>query len=48
MRSTAAPVRESWDISQEKIKLIVQPTRKRTRAAMAATLERIEQIVTAS
>ena len=41
-------VRESWDISQEKIKLIVQPARKRTRAAMAATLERIEQIVTAS
>jgi uncharacterized protein YndB with AHSA1/START domain len=41
-------VRESWDISQEKIKAIVRPARKRTRTAMEKTLERIEAIVTAS
>ena len=40
-------VRESWDISQEKIKAIVQPARKRMRTAMTKTLARIEQIVTA-
>jgi Polyketide cyclase / dehydrase and lipid transport len=39
-------VRESWDISQEKIKAIVRPARKRTREAMERTLERIEQLVT--
>jgi uncharacterized protein YndB with AHSA1/START domain len=42
-------VRESWDISQEKLtKPIVRPARKRTRKAMEDTLERIEQIVTSS
>ena len=40
-------VRESWDISQEKVKAIVRPARKRTREAMTRTLERIEEIVTA-
>ena len=39
-------VRESWDISQEKVKAIVRPARKRTREAMEKTLERIEQLVT--
>ena len=39
-------VRESWDISQEKIKAVVRPARKRTREAMEKTLERIEQLVT--
>ena len=39
-------VRESWDISQEKIKAIVRPAANRTREAMAKTLERIEAIVT--
>ena len=39
-------VRESWDISQEKVKAIVRPARKRTREAMTRTLERIEEIVT--
>ncbi|MFM2071783.1 MAG: hypothetical protein RLZZ623_2046 [Actinomycetota bacterium] len=40
-------VRESWDIGAEKLKLLVLPLRSRTRTAMAATLERIEKIVTA-
>ena len=39
-------VRESWDISQEMVKAAVRPLRARTREAMTATLERIEQIVT--
>lgn len=39
-------VRESWDISQEVLKAVVRPARKRTRAAMAATLERIEKLLT--
>jgi len=39
-------VRESWDISQEKVKALVRPARKRTREAMEKTLERIEQLVT--
>lgn len=38
-------VRESWDISQEKVKAIVRPAAKRTRGAMEKTLERIETIV---
>jgi uncharacterized protein YndB with AHSA1/START domain len=38
-------VRESWDISQEVVKAIVRPARKKTRDAMAATLERIETIL---
>jgi uncharacterized protein YndB with AHSA1/START domain len=39
-------VRESWDISQEKVKKGVQSMRGRTREAMTKTLERIEQVVT--
>lgn len=39
-------VRETWDISQEKIKAIVRPARKRTRVAMEKTLARIEELVT--
>jgi hypothetical protein len=39
-------VRESWDISEEKAKLVVRPMRGTTRKAMEKTLERIEQIVT--
>jgi uncharacterized protein YndB with AHSA1/START domain len=39
-------VRESWDISHEKIKVIVKPARKKTRKAMEATLARIEELVT--
>ena len=39
-------VRESWDISQEKIKAVVRPARKRTREAMERTLARIEELVT--
>jgi len=38
-------VRESWDISQEKVKALVRPARKKTREAMEKTLERIEQLV---
>lgn len=40
-------VRESWDISQERIKLLVQPARKKTKENMAATLERLESVVAA-
>ena len=40
-------VRESWDISQERVKKAVQPMRARTREAMTKTLERLEQVVTA-
>ena len=40
-------VRESWDISQEKVKALVRPLRTSTRTAMEKTLERIEQVVTA-
>ncbi len=39
-------VRESWDISEEKMKAVVRPARKKTRANMEATLERIEGLVT--
>jgi hypothetical protein len=38
-------VRESWDISQERVKAIVRPLRRQTRAAMEATLARLEQVV---
>jgi uncharacterized protein YndB with AHSA1/START domain len=38
-------VRESWDISEEKVKAIVRPARKKTKAAMEQTLARIEEIV---
>jgi uncharacterized protein YndB with AHSA1/START domain len=39
-------VRESWDISQEKVKAIVRPARKKTIANMEKTLARIEELVT--
>jgi len=39
-------VRESWDISQERIKALVRPLRAQTKANMAKTLERLEQLVT--
>jgi uncharacterized protein YndB with AHSA1/START domain len=39
-------VRESWDISQEKVKAMVRPARQRTIEAMTKTLERIERVVT--
>lgn len=39
-------VRESWDIRQEAIKALVRPMRAKTRGAMAATLERIEELLT--
>ena len=38
-------VRESWDISQERIKALVRPARGKPRKAMDATLERIESVV---
>ncbi len=38
-------VRESWDISQEVVKFVVRPARGKTVKAMAATLERIEQVL---
>jgi uncharacterized protein YndB with AHSA1/START domain len=41
-------VRETWDISQERVPASVRPMRAKTRAAMEATLERIEQVVTAT
>ncbi len=39
-------VRESWDISEEKVKAIVRPARKKTRKAMEQTLARIEALLT--
>jgi uncharacterized protein YndB with AHSA1/START domain len=39
-------VRETWDISEEKVKFLIRPAARHTRDAMTATLERIEQIVT--
>ena len=38
-------VRETWDISEERIKAIVRPIRGKTVEAMTKTLERIETIV---
>jgi uncharacterized protein YndB with AHSA1/START domain len=38
-------VRETWDISQEKIKVFVRPVRKKSIEAMSKTLERIEQLL---
>jgi uncharacterized protein YndB with AHSA1/START domain len=40
-------VRETWDISQERVKAMVQGARKKTITDMAKSLERIEQLVTA-
>jgi uncharacterized protein YndB with AHSA1/START domain len=39
-------VRETWDISQEKVKAVVAPIRGKTIVAMRKTLERIESLVT--
>ena len=39
-------VRESWDLSEERLRLIVWGYRRKTRANMTATLEGIERIVT--
>lgn len=39
-------VRESWDLTQEGLHWIVWAYRKKTRANMERTLERIEQLVT--
>jgi uncharacterized protein YndB with AHSA1/START domain len=41
-------VRESWDVSKERNKWAVRAYGPKTKKNMAATLERIEQIVTAS
>ncbi|MEP6626200.1 MAG: SRPBCC family protein, partial [Acidimicrobiia bacterium] len=41
----ATLVRESWDISEEKVKAIVRPAANKTREAMKKTLERIAAIV---
>lgn len=41
-------VRESWDISQEKVKRMVRPMRSKAIDSMTKTLERIEHVVTAS
>lgn len=38
-------VRESWDITHEKVKLFVRPARKKTRTSMEKTLARIEELV---
>jgi uncharacterized protein YndB with AHSA1/START domain len=38
-------VRETWDISQEKFAWLVRPLRKKTNAAMTATLARIAELV---
>jgi uncharacterized protein YndB with AHSA1/START domain len=40
-------VRESWDITHESLKLVVKPARAKTVKNMTATLERIEQLLTA-
>jgi len=40
-------VRESWDISQEKVSLMVRPMRSRTVDAMTKTLERLAAVVEA-
>ena len=41
-------VRESWDISKERNKLLVRGYGPKTKKNMEATLERIEQLVTTS
>lgn len=38
-------VRETWDISEERFKRLVEPLRSRTAASMAKTLERLERAV---
>jgi uncharacterized protein YndB with AHSA1/START domain len=39
-------VRETWDISKERVKAVVQPARAKTIVAMTKTLERLETLVT--
>jgi uncharacterized protein YndB with AHSA1/START domain len=39
-------VRETWDISQERMKALVQPARGKTIVGMTKTLERIEALLT--
>jgi carbon monoxide dehydrogenase subunit G len=39
-------VRESWDISQERGKVLIRRARAKTRKSMERTLERIEELVT--
>jgi hypothetical protein len=39
-------VRESWDISQERIKFMVAPLRGKTRKNMEATLARLAEVAT--
>jgi uncharacterized protein YndB with AHSA1/START domain len=41
-------VRESWDISKEKVKLLVEPLRAKNRKGMTETLARIEDVVTST
>jgi uncharacterized protein YndB with AHSA1/START domain len=38
-------VKESWDLSQERLRVLVWGYRKKTHANMAATLERIEHLL---
>ncbi len=38
-------VRESWDISEEQVPLLVWPLRGLTRISMTRTLKRIEELV---
>jgi len=38
-------VRESWDITHEKVKMFIRPARKKTRKSMETTLARIEELV---
>jgi uncharacterized protein YndB with AHSA1/START domain len=40
-------LRETWDISQEKVKAVVRPVRSKTVEAMSKTLERIDDLLSA-
>jgi uncharacterized protein YndB with AHSA1/START domain len=40
-------VRESWDLSEERLRMLVRGYRRKARSNMVATLERIEHLVTA-
>jgi uncharacterized protein YndB with AHSA1/START domain len=42
----ATVVRESWDLTQERFKLLVWGYRRKTASNMTATLERIDQLAT--
>lgn len=41
-------VRESWDLSEERLRPLVWGYRRKTRSNMIATLERLEHLLTAS